>query len=85
MREFFPSEEVHFSSYAELIGLTRGLYLALYCIDKPLPGQEASICANVDISMTAWFSLLPSAKQCALLANGSLDEMIFKAQFIMHT
>lgn len=85
MREFTSDDEVQFSSYAELIGLTRGLYLALSCNEKTALESETSICANVDISMTAWYSLLPPTKQCILQSDGTLDEMMFKAQFIMHT
>ncbi|GAB7365827.1 hypothetical protein MBLNU230_g7159t1 [Neophaeotheca triangularis] len=85
VREFSPDEGVEFSSFAELIGLTRGLYLALSCDGEPAPNKYLSICTNIDISMTGWYSLLPPSKQCVLRSDESLDEMMFMAQFIMHT
>lgn len=84
-REFFPSDELRFSSYAELIGLTRGIERALS------PGNTAdvqlymSMCAKADTSAMAWYSLLPSSKRRLICVDDSLDEIMFKAQFILHT
>lgn len=85
MREFLPSDDAAFSSFAELIGLTRGLCLALFGISLEQAKQHASICASADTSTNAWNSLLPPTKQCLVRLDGSLDEMMFKAQFIRHT
>lgn len=85
MREFSANQEVRFSSLAELVGLTRGLYLALACDGESVPDKYSSTCLNADISMTGWYSLLPPSKQRIFRPDGSFDEMMFKAQFIMQT
>lgn len=43
------------------------------------------MCSNADTSVTAWHSLLPNSKRNILRPDGTVDEVIFKAEFIMHT
>ena len=42
-------------------------------------------CANADTMMTAWCSLLPAFKRRLLRDDGSVDELLFKANILMHT
>ncbi|OQE11083.1 hypothetical protein PENVUL_c003G02784 [Penicillium vulpinum] len=84
-REFLEEDETKFSSYAELIGLTRGVDRALS------PGNTANnriyttMAASSDTSVRAWFSLLSLEKRQLIRPDGSFDEVMFKAFFIMHT
>ncbi|KAF2264379.1 hypothetical protein CC78DRAFT_533238 [Lojkania enalia] len=82
MREF---SEVEFSSFAQLIGFTRGINHVL--ANRRLADIEnaKSICANADTMMTAWCSLLPQSKRTLLRTDGSVDELLFKANILMHT
>ncbi|OJJ36979.1 hypothetical protein ASPWEDRAFT_738100 [Aspergillus wentii DTO 134E9] len=80
----FMADEMEFSSYAELIGLTRGIDMALSSSSSNIQIYN-SMCAKSDTSMAAWHSLLPSSKRSLIRPDGSLDEVMFKAQFIMHT
>lgn len=78
------ADEMEFSSYAELIGPTRGIDIALSSSSSNIQIYN-SMCAKSDTSMAAWHSLLPSSKRSLIRPDGSLDEVMFKAQFIMHT
>ncbi|KAJ5384199.1 Major facilitator superfamily domain general substrate transporter [Penicillium concentricum] len=84
-REFLGEDETNFSSYAELIGLTRGIDQALS------PGNTAddriytTMAASSDTSVRAWCSLLSPEKRQLIRPDGSFDEVMFKAFFIMHT
>lgn len=74
-----------FSSYAELVGLTRGIDQALSMGNTSNVRLYTDMCRNSDTSIRAWYSLLPSTKRTLIRADGSVDEVMFKAQFIMHT
>ncbi|KAJ5978512.1 hypothetical protein N7501_001854 [Penicillium viridicatum] len=84
-REFLGEDETDFSSYAELIGLTRGIDQALS------PGNNAdyriytTLAASADTSVRAWCSLLSPEKRQLIRPDESFDEVMFKAFFIMHT
>lgn len=85
MREFLPEDKQGFSSFAELIGLTRGIGLALAPGCTPAdPIRHSSMCANADTSIAAWYSLLPPSKREVVRLDGSLDELLCKANFILH-
>jgi hypothetical protein len=82
VREFTDTE---FSSFAQLIGFTLGVNRALATrrIDDI---ENAKVTAeNADTAMTAWCSLLPSSKRRILRDDGSVDELLFKANILMHT
>ncbi|KAE8381638.1 hypothetical protein BDV26DRAFT_278635 [Aspergillus bertholletiae] len=83
-REFMPYD-IEFSSFAELIGLTRGIDLALPSSAPSSIQQYISICTHSDTATTAWYSLLPQSKKTLIHSDGSLDEVMFKAHFVMHT
>lgn len=43
------------------------------------------MCVNADTSVRAWHALLPTSKRRLIRSDGSVDEVMFKALFIMHT
>jgi hypothetical protein len=84
MREF-AGDEREFSSFAEMVGLTRSLDLAL-ASRKDLDIKNINtVCANVDAIHVSWTSLLPPSKKTVFRSDGSLDEILFKAHAIIHT
>ncbi|KAJ5773705.1 hypothetical protein N7457_008601 [Penicillium paradoxum] len=84
-REFLGEDETEFSSYAQLIGLTVGIDRALAPGNTTDYHLYARMAANSDTSILAWFSLLPPGKRQLVRPDGSFDEVMFKALFIMHT
>ncbi|KAK9319415.1 hypothetical protein V1517DRAFT_332637 [Lipomyces orientalis] len=85
MREFMDDDGQEFSSFAELVGLTRSLDLALAPRRNLDFDTTTAVCANVDASVTAWTSLLPASKKDIVRQDGSFDEVLFKANAIIHT
>jgi len=84
-REFLGDGEAEFSSYAELIGLTLGIDRAL-APGNTVDGQLYSMmAATSDTSVRAWCCLLSPEKRNLIRPDGSFDEVMFKALFIMHT
>ncbi|RLL98732.1 hypothetical protein CFD26_106194 [Aspergillus turcosus] len=84
MREF-ADDEHEFSSFAELVGLTRSLDLALASRQDLDIKNISTVCANVDTIHVSWTSLLPPSKKTVFRSDGSLDEILFKAHAIIHT
>ncbi|KAJ6188034.1 Major facilitator superfamily domain general substrate transporter [Penicillium mononematosum] len=84
-REFLGEDETDFSSYAELIGLTRGIDRALSPGNTTDNQVYTTMAASSDTSVRAWCSLLSPNKRQLIRPDGSFDEVMFKAFFIMHT
>ena len=82
MREF---SELEFSSFAHLVGFTQGVIRILVNRRVDDPEGARKICANADTMMTAWCSLLPASKKRLLREDGTVDEILFKANILMHT
>ncbi|KAL6231577.1 hypothetical protein BDW75DRAFT_233483 [Aspergillus navahoensis] len=85
MREFLDDDDRIFSSFAELIGLTRSLDLALAARQGMTIANAPGICANTDATVTAWRSLLHPSKKDLVRGDGTVDELLFKANIIIHT
>ncbi|KAE8154318.1 hypothetical protein BDV25DRAFT_116266 [Aspergillus avenaceus] len=85
MREFAGDDSLQFSSFAELACLTRSLDLVLACRKGSNATNAHVICANLDACVLAWRSLLPPSKKEIMRADGSFDEILFKANMIIHT
>lgn len=82
VREFSDAE---FSSFAQLVGLTQSINRVLAA---PQTGEveSAKVTAEgADTAMTAWCSLLPPSKRRLLRDDGTVDELLFKANIIMQT
>ncbi|KAF2728467.1 hypothetical protein EJ04DRAFT_581323 [Polyplosphaeria fusca] len=82
VREFSDDE---FSSFAQLVGFTRGVNRVLIHGRSGDVEQAMVICAQADTMMTAWCNLLPKSKKSLLRDDGSVDELLFKANILMHT
>ncbi|KAL4793945.1 hypothetical protein BDV19DRAFT_206962 [Aspergillus venezuelensis] len=85
MREFLDDEERTFSSFAELVGLTHGLEIALASRQEMTIANAPWISGNTDATVTAWRSLLHSSKKNLVREDGSVDELLFKANMIIQT
>ncbi|KAF3479920.1 putative C6 transcription factor [Arthroderma uncinatum] len=85
MREFADEEDQDFSSFAHLVGLTRGLDLALSGRRPNNPDPPSVVCSRVDTCMRAWCSLIPPRKRCLAREDGTIDEQLFKANMLVHT
>ncbi|OJJ05028.1 hypothetical protein ASPVEDRAFT_55065 [Aspergillus versicolor CBS 583.65] len=85
MREFLDDDERMFSSYAELVGLTRGLDLAFAARKGMTITNCPTICANADAAVTAWRSLLHPSKKEIVREDGTVDELLFKASMAIQT
>ncbi|KAK2867989.1 hypothetical protein FQN49_003265 [Arthroderma sp. PD_2] len=85
MREFADEEDQDFSSFAHLVGLTRGLDLALSGRRQTNPDPASVVCSRVDTCMRAWCSLIPPRKRCLAREDGTIDEQLFKANMLVHT
>jgi hypothetical protein len=81
VREFSDAE---FSSFAQLIGFTRGINRVLQEGRSDDVEKTTAICARTDTMMTAWCNLLPKSKRSLLREDGSVDELMFKANMLMH-
>ncbi|KAL4779841.1 hypothetical protein BJX76DRAFT_351459 [Aspergillus varians] len=89
MREFLDDDDDDddrvFSSFAELVGLTRGLNLAFAARQGMTIANAPAICANTDATVTAWRSLLHPSKRDIVREDGTVDELLFKANIIIQT
>lgn len=72
-----------FSSFGQLVGLTRALDVAMAPFSNSDSDTVASICANVDATFTAWSSLLPASKKVLQRRDGSFDEILFIANAVI--
>lgn len=82
VREFSDTE---FSSFAQLIGFTQGINRALATRRMGDIENAKTTAENVDTAMTAWCSLLPESRRRILRDDGSVDELLFKANILMYT
>lgn len=83
-REFSPVNHV-FSSFAYLIGATRGIASAIASMpegDGPLPARDMT--QTVDAIVEGWELLLPDCKREVLTASGDFDELMFQAFMSVH-
>ena len=82
MREFTDTQ---FSSFAQLIGFSISVNRALATRRIDDIENAKATAENADTAMTAWCSLLPASKRRILRDDGSVDELLFKANILMHT
>ncbi|KAL4963855.1 putative C6 transcription factor [Aspergillus stella-maris] len=85
MREFLDDEDRTFSSFAELVGLTRGLDIALMSRQEMTIANAPWISGNTDATVTAWRSLLHPSKKNLVREDGTVDELLFKANMLIQT
>jgi hypothetical protein len=85
MREFCDDDDPGFSSFSQLIGLTRSLNLVLAGRGERSFENSSRICAGGDTCITAWCALLPPSKRRIVGDDGTVDELLFKANMLIHT
>ena len=84
MREFSDSEDLEFSSFAQLIGLARCLE-TVYANGRNFePEPAAALATSFDASVMGWLSLLPLRKRELLRKGDVLDEQLFRANLILN-
>lgn len=83
-REFAP-DDMHFSSFAYLIGAVRCAATAILSTPK-VPVEEASmhIIQAADSSINAWLLLLPKGAKQVMTKSGEIDELMFQAHLLIH-
>lgn len=78
MREFLPSDDPGFSSFAQNIGVLRTMDLVI-TENAPIQLHRTEICAQMDVGLSAWQALLPPAKRRLVTSSGDLDGHLFAA------
>ena len=88
-REFLNGKDAdtvaNFSSFAHIIGLTRSLDLVLTGASRTDEESAIRLCKDVDAAITGWCSFLPQAKQELVRSDGTVDELLFRANMLIHT
>jgi hypothetical protein len=82
-REFAMDDDADFSSFAYLIGLMRTLDLIFIGIPRNSEENVKIMCTNADASIAAWLSLLSKSKRKLFRDDGTLDELLFKANMLI--
>jgi hypothetical protein len=77
-------EDLNFTSFAYLIGLIRSLDHTIIGIPRTSEANVKLMCTNADASITAWLSLLCKSKRKIFRDDGTLDELLFKANTLVH-
>ncbi|KAJ4117537.1 hypothetical protein NW768_010900 [Fusarium equiseti] len=80
----FADEDIAFSSFAYLIGAVRAAALAISVTPKRATKQDSErMIQSADSVMDAWVLLLPKDKK-VMKDDGSIDELMFQAQLLIH-
>ncbi|KAF2094421.1 hypothetical protein NA57DRAFT_13940, partial [Rhizodiscina lignyota] len=82
-REFALEEDTLFSSFAYVIGLVRSLDHVAAGIPRDSVEHVKEISANTDAAIGAWQSLLCKSKRKLFRDDGSLDELMYKANTLI--
>ncbi|KAH7174311.1 uncharacterized protein B0J16DRAFT_375188 [Fusarium flagelliforme] len=80
----FADEDIQFSSFAYLIGAVRAAALAISVTPKRATRQDSErMIQSADSVIDAWLLLLPKSKK-VMRDDGSIDELMFQAQLLVH-
>ncbi|GKZ17799.1 hypothetical protein AbraCBS73388_010119 [Aspergillus brasiliensis] len=83
-REFIP-DNVHFSSFAYLIGAVQCAASAISITPKVATVEDSThLIQAVDCSLDGWQLLLPREQKHVIKANGEIDELLFQAHLLIH-
>lgn len=83
-REFLPNN-VHFSSFAYLIGAVQCAAAAISITPKVAAAEDSThLIQAVDCSLDGWRLLLPPERKNVMNENGEIDELMFQAQLLTH-
>jgi hypothetical protein len=76
-------DEVDFSSFAYVIGLVRTLDLIFIGIPPSTDENVKIMIGHADASIAAWLSLLSTSKRRLIRDDGTIDELMFKANVLI--
>ncbi|KAF2424404.1 hypothetical protein EJ08DRAFT_555121, partial [Tothia fuscella] len=79
----FADEDIIFSSFGYLIGLCRSFDLILIGIPRNSEEIVKQMCTRLDASAAAWLSLLSKSKRKLFRVDGTVDELLFKANMLI--
>ncbi|KAJ4005571.1 hypothetical protein NW752_002404 [Fusarium irregulare] len=80
----FADEDIQFSSFAYLISAVRAAALAISVTPKKATRQDSErMIQSADSVIDAWVMLLPKDKKI-MRDGGSIDELMFQAQLLIH-
>lgn len=79
----FAIDHTGFSSFAYLVGLVRSLDHIIIGIPRDCEENVKVMCTNADASIAAWLSLLSKSKHKLFRDDGTLDELLFKANILV--
>jgi hypothetical protein len=80
----FADEDIQFSSFAYLIGAVRAAALAISVTPKRATRQDSDrMIQSADSVIDAWVLLSPKDKK-VMKDDGSIDELMFQAQLLVH-
>ena len=83
-REFGP-QDMHFSSFAYLIGAVQCAASAMSTTPNIAAEEESThIIQAVDCSLDGWRLLLPPDRKQIMDATGEVDELMFQAHLMIH-
>ncbi|PYH63708.1 putative C6 transcription factor [Aspergillus vadensis CBS 113365] len=83
-REFIP-DDVHFSSFAHLIGAVQCAASAISITPKVATVEDSMhLIQAVDCGLDGWRLLLPTEQKNVIKANGDIDELLFQAHLLIH-
>jgi hypothetical protein len=83
-REFAP-DDIHFSSFAYLIGAVRCAATAILSMPK-VTTEESSVhvLQAADSGINAWLLLLPKGAKQVMTKGGEIDELMYQAHLVIH-
>jgi hypothetical protein len=76
-------DDTDFSSFAYLIGLIRTLDQIIIGIPRISEDNMKVLTTNADAGIAAWLSLLSKPKRKLFREDGTLDELMFKANMLI--
>ena len=80
----FADEDIQFSSFAYLIGAVRAAALAISVTPKKATRHDSErMIQSADSVIDAWVMLLPKSKK-VMRDDGTIDELMFQAQLLIH-
>ncbi len=80
----FGQQCAEFSSFAQVVGLARCLDLTLAGASRADMVSLSRIAQEADAAVAAWSLLLPESKRQLVRTDGTVDEMLFKANMLLN-
>jgi len=82
----FADDDTRFSSFAQLIGITRGVASVLTLLAEMDAETLSRLSKTLDAVTGGWLMLLPVSKRNLSAEGGQgVDELMFQAHMVLHT